>query len=139
MELAHHCYHGNCSVNIMQVFHIACHDLKLTMVGGVRSDQLERVVRENFKDRLGCGTQTIRLILFVSASGDVLTDCGWWGPWSWAGNDIAATSGSTTGLMYNLIWHRCTWWIFDITVLAPKFHGPYLIVLGLYVTVVTTE
>ena len=92
MELTHHCHHGNGSINVVQVFHVASHNLKLTMVGGVRSNQLKWVVWENLNERFGCWIQIIRFSLFIFAISDFLTDWGWYELGCYVENRTAFTS-----------------------------------------------
>lgn len=47
MKLSHHSHHCHCSVNLVQVFDITADDLQITMVIGVRVDQLDGLLREH--------------------------------------------------------------------------------------------
>ena len=41
VELAHHCHHCHCSVDVVEEADIAPNDLQVTVVVGVRVDQLD--------------------------------------------------------------------------------------------------
>ena len=61
MELAHHCHHGHCGADVVEETDITGDYLQVSMVVGVRVNELDRLLREQ-----GC----IRRITFLCVCGN---------------------------------------------------------------------